>query len=115
MERLPADYEISLFRIVQECLTNIHRHSGSTTALVNLRVTPELAILQVSDDGVGIKGDLKETSGVGLRGMRERMRQLGGSLQIDSGEQGTRIRASLPMSHIKAANTRSNDGDAVPT
>jgi PAS domain S-box-containing protein len=95
-ERLPMDYEVSLFRIAQECLTNVHRHSGSTTALVRLQGTADEVVLEVSDDGAGIKGDLREISGVGVRGMRERMRQLGGSLRIQSAGRGTTVRASLP-------------------
>jgi signal transduction histidine kinase len=95
-QRLPNNSELCLFRIAQECLTNVHRHSGSTSALVRLRSTPTEVILEVSDDGKGIDGDLDKISGVGVRGMRERMRQLGGSLQISSEGQGTTVHASLP-------------------
>ena len=101
-ERMPSDSELCLFRIAQECLTNVHRHSGSTSALVRLRSTPTEVILEVSDDGKGIDGDLSEISGVGVRGMRERMRQLGGSLQIYSEGRGTTVHASLPSLPKKA-------------
>ena len=84
-ERLPQDYELCLFRIAQECLTNIHRHSGSSTALVRLLRSPGEIKLEVSDEGKGLDQETQskiasgETAGVGLRGMRERVRQLGGT------------------------------------
>ena len=96
-DRLPSDSEISLFRIAQESLTNIHRHSASTTALVRLWTDSGDVVLEISDNGTGINGDLNEVSGVGLRGMRERMRQLGGSLEIHSSDRGTKVRATLPI------------------
>lgn len=102
-QRLPNDSELCLFRIAQECLTNVHRHSGSTSALVRLRSTSTEVILEVSDDGKGIGSDLSKISGVGVRGMRERMRQLGGSLQIYSEGRGTTVHASLPSLQKKAA------------
>ena len=78
-ERLSQDYELCLFRIAQECLTNIHRHSGSSIAVVRLLRSPEEIKLEVSDDGKGINPETQskiasgETVGVGLRGMRERL------------------------------------------
>ena len=89
-ERLPQDYELCLFRIAQECLTNIHRHSGSSTARLRLLRSPGEIKLEVSDDGKGLDHETKskiasgETVGVGLRGMRERVRQLGGKVEIRS-------------------------------
>ena len=103
LERLPREYELSLFRIVQECLTNIHRHSGSSTAVVRLSRMPDEVILEVSDQGRGIDPETQErffagrTSGVGLRGMRERVRQIGGALQIQSTSGGTTVLAILPL------------------
>ena len=103
LERLPREYELSLFRIVQECLTNIHRHSGSSTAVVRLSRTPEEITLEVSDQGRGIDPETQErffagrTSGVGLRGMRERVRQIGGGLHIQSSASGTTVLAILPF------------------
>jgi PAS domain S-box-containing protein len=101
-ERLPQDYELCLFRIAQECLTNIHRHSGSSVALVRLlRENGEIK-LEVSDEGAGINQETQsriaagETAGVGLRGMRERVRQLGGTLEIHSNGKGTTVRATVP-------------------
>jgi PAS domain S-box-containing protein len=103
LERLPRDVELSLFRIVQECLTNIHRHSGSPTAHVRLSRSPGEIQLEVSDQGRGIDPEIQESffagkgSGVGLRGMRERVRQLGGGLEIESLGNGTIITVVLPL------------------
>jgi signal transduction histidine kinase len=102
-ERLPHEYEMCLFRIVQECLTNIHRHSGSGTAQVRLlRVAGEIH-LEVADQGRGISPEIQErffagkSTGVGLRGMRERVRQLGGALEIQSDGNGTSVFVMLPI------------------
>src|SRR6266404_2733524 len=76
--RLPKDQEMCLFRLVQECLTNIHRHSGSSTALVRLWRTPGEIRMEVSDEGRGIHQEIQskvasgKSAGVGLRGKRER-------------------------------------------
>jgi signal transduction histidine kinase len=80
LERLPRDYELSIFRIVQECLTNIHRHSGSATAVVRIVHSPGEIQLEVTDQGRGIDREIQErffagkSPGVGLGGMRERVR-----------------------------------------
>jgi PAS domain S-box-containing protein len=103
LERLPRDVELSLFRIVQECLTNIHRHSGSATARVRLSRVPGEIQLEVADDGGGIDPEIQEkffagkSAGVGLQGMRERVRQIGGALQIHSNGKGTSVRVFLPV------------------
>ena len=103
LERLPRDVELSLFRIVQECLTNIHRHSGSLTAFVRLARSGHGVTLEVKDEGRGFSPHGEsivsggETPGVGLRGMRERVRQLGGQLEITSNGTGTRVLAQLPL------------------
>jgi PAS domain S-box-containing protein len=102
-ERLPQYHELCLFRIAQECLTNIHRHSGSMTARVRLVRTPREIKLEVSDEGKGFNQETKgkiasgETAGVGLRGMRERLKQLGGSVEIDSNGNGTTVTATVPF------------------
>jgi signal transduction histidine kinase len=102
-ERLPQDYELCLFRIAQECLTNIHRHSGSSTALVKLLRSDGEIRLEVSDDGRGINHEIQskiasgENAGVGLRGMRERLRQLGGSVEIRSNGHGATVIATVPF------------------
>jgi PAS domain S-box-containing protein len=100
---LPRDLALSLFRIVQECLTNIHRHSGSSTAFVEIGRSSDEIILEVRDEGRGIPVEIQSkissgaSSGVGLRGMRERIRQFGGRLEIRSDQSGTRIIAVLPI------------------
>ncbi len=101
--RLPRDVELSLFRIVQECLTNIHRHSGSLTAFVRLARSRQGVTLEVKDEGRGFSPNGEsivsgsETPGVGLRGMRERVRQLGGQFEITSNGTGTLVFARLPL------------------
>jgi PAS domain S-box-containing protein len=100
IERLPRDMEIVLFRLVQECLTNIHRHSGSKTAIIRITREGEYVALEVQDKGKGIPQEkLAEIQlhggGVGIRGMRERLRQFNGELTIDSNTLGTKVRATL--------------------
>ena len=103
--RLPDILERTLFRVVQESLTNIFRHSGSESATVRIVLDSEMVELQVSDKGKGIPANalaaLNRTAGqlgVGIRGMRERVHQLGGWLQVKSGPDGTTILAGLPVS-----------------
>lgn len=100
--RLPQDQETAVFRVVQECLTNIHRHSESVTAHIRIERTANGMTVEVQDSGKGIPPEKRlamesgGTPGVGIRGMRERLRQLGGSLHIESDSQGTRVIAHLP-------------------
>jgi signal transduction histidine kinase len=101
IERLDRDYELSLFRIVQECLTNIHRHSGSKTASIRIVQDDEALVLEVQDEGRGMSAErLSEIqlrgSGVGIRGMRERVLQLSGTMSIESDSSGTRIHVVIP-------------------
>ena len=100
--RLPSDMEITIFRIVQECLTNIHRHSESATATIRLRQEGERLIVQVEDRGKGIPAEKQQElesgrGGVGFGGMRERVRQLGGTLEIQSQDSGTLVSATLKV------------------
>jgi PAS domain S-box-containing protein len=104
LERLPNTIEIALFRVLQEALTNIHRHSESQEAEVHLRVAAREIWLRVRDRGRGIpravlEGFLKSgaDSGVGLAGMRERVHELGGRLEIDCESQGTELSVSIPV------------------
>ena len=102
--RLSRDAELALFRVLQESLTNIHRHSGSQTAHIRLWTEEETAILEIKDRGIGITagpveepgGDRMGASGVGLRGMNERMLQLGGRIELISAREGTTVRAVTP-------------------
>ncbi|MBA3915270.1 MAG: PAS domain-containing sensor histidine kinase [Acidobacteriales bacterium] len=102
--RLNRDLELALFRVLQESLTNVHRHSGSTSARVVLSASDALVTLEIADNGNGIPEGLLRDSGqawvgslgVGLRGMHERMKQLGGNLRIASSQQGTTVKASVP-------------------
>jgi PAS domain S-box-containing protein len=105
LTRLPTDLEIALFRVLQESLTNVHRHSGSPTAEVRLLINDGAVVLEVSDFGKGMKLRKSEGSGqdwigavgVGLRGMSERMRELGGKLDLSSTGEGTTVTAEVPI------------------
>ena len=106
--RLPQEHELCLFRIAQECLTNIHRHSGSSTALVRLWRTPGEITLEVKDEGRGINREIRsriaagESAGVGLRGMQERVKQIGGTLGIHSKGKGASVLVVLPLTEEAA-------------
>ena len=100
--RLPREVELTSFRVLQETLTNVHRHSGSSTAHIRLRVEDGSLHLEIKDSGKGISKGVLEASrdtlgtlGVGLRGMNERVRQLGGTLALLS-DGGTTVKVSLP-------------------
>jgi two-component system NarL family sensor kinase len=91
-----------MFRLVQECLTNIHRHSGSKRASIRIGREDGKIFLQVQDEGKGILPErLAEIqakgSGVGITGMRERVRQFGGQMEIKSNGRGTTIAFTIPM------------------
>jgi PAS domain S-box-containing protein len=100
--RLPADLELALFRVMQECLTNIHRHSGSRTATVRLYRSASCVSLEVQDHGKGISEEKltairAQRGGVGIAGMRERVRHLGGAMEIYSDSSGTAFKAMIPL------------------
>jgi PAS domain S-box-containing protein len=101
--RVPRDIELVVFRLVQECLTNIHRHSGAKNAIIRVARVHEAVSVEVSDDGGGMAAaKLAEVqrggSGVGIGGMRERVRQFQGSLRIESTTSGTKILGNIPIS-----------------
>jgi signal transduction histidine kinase len=109
VDRLPKSIELGLFRVLQESLTNIHRHSGSSRAEVALKLFPDKVILQVRDYGKGIPRELLDdfrtrgaSFGVGLAGMRERLRELGGQLDIHS-TNGTLVSVSMPLREVASA------------
>ena len=100
--RLPKEVELMLFRVVQESLTNIHRHSGSRTATIRLARYPQDVVLEVRDQGQGIANVDRDGApdvriGVGIAGMRERVRQIGGRLQIRSRPGGTDVEVVVPL------------------
>jgi PAS domain S-box-containing protein len=101
--RLPQELEIAVFRIIQEGLTNIHRHSGSAKARICLELGQNEILLTIADEGKGIPaapGDGQNGNrklGVGIAGMRERVLQLGGCFEISAGNPGTVIKATFPL------------------
>lgn len=103
MNRLPRSVELALFRILQESLTNVHRHSGSPTVEIVVEVEPEKVTLAVRDAGQGIPKHVLEhfletgTAGIGLAGMRERVADLGGELRVRSNKKGTVLTATIPL------------------
>jgi signal transduction histidine kinase len=106
--RMPDALELALFRALQEGLTNVHRHSSSPEAGVRFRRFPDHAVLEIKDSGRGIPPQIMERfqrtgtgSGVGLAGIRERIKELGGDFLIHSNSEGTMLRATVPF----AANT----------
>jgi signal transduction histidine kinase len=103
-QRLPRVLELTLFRVLQEAMTNIHRHSQSKKAEVSYNVTPDTVSLCVCDFGIGIAPDKLSAFtadgsrvGIGLAGMRERVREQGGMLDVKSGSSGTTVNASFPI------------------
>ena len=102
--RLPTEMELALFRVVQESLTNIQHHSGSDMAWVTLSERKESAEVRIVDRGVGVSSEVidrikqgKTLEGIGLRGMYQRVRELGGQLEIQSSALGTAVSALLPL------------------
>ena len=99
--RLPEAVELVMFRVVQVCLTNVYRHSGSKTAAIRIDAQPEGVFVEIEDRGKGMSPELltkiqTDGAGVGLRGIRERVRHLNGELTIESSAAGTKVRATLP-------------------
>jgi signal transduction histidine kinase len=113
---LPRELALALFRIVQECLTNVHRHSESPNAFVTLDRSRNEITLEVKDDGKGISPAIQskifsgQSSGVGFRGMRERIRQFGGRLEVRSERNGTQVIATLPAANLAADDEESHGG-----
>ena len=108
--RLPTNCETAIFRIVQAALTNIQLHSGSQTALIRLRKSVEGVMLTIKDEGRGIPPEKLSqvvegtgAHGLGLRGMRERVEDLGGRFEIASSNRGTEIAVAIPVAASRAA------------
>lgn len=100
--RFPGDLELVIFRLVQECLTNIIRHSGSKTASILINFDHDEVVVAVEDQGKGMPPERLEAiqsggAGVGIRGMRERLRQFQGTLRVESGPWGTRVSVTIPI------------------
>ncbi|HEV2697516.1 MAG TPA: ATP-binding protein, partial [Terriglobales bacterium] len=102
-QRLPREIEITLFRILQESLGNIHRHSKGSAAAITFQPSPAEVLLTISDKGVGMSAELLDrfrlhgNAGVGLAAMRERVRELHGTFDLRSNGKGTSIRAAIPI------------------
>ena len=103
MPRLPRDVELVVFRVLQESLTNVHRHSGSPAVYVRAEVKDDYVVLEVRDQGKGIPAESMNESGRCQNGFGSRAarndranKQLGGKLEVSSGPQGTTIRAVIP-------------------
>lgn len=116
LNRMNPEVEVTLFRALQEALTNIHRHSGGSTVDVHLSVDTKQIRLEIKDDGRGIpqkrlKGLIEGAAeaGVGLAGMRERVRESGGSLDIRSDRAGTTVAISIPVERT-SIDSRQNSG-----
>jgi signal transduction histidine kinase len=105
--RLSEEAELAIFRIVQASLTNVHLHSGASKAKVRIEQNLDGVVVAVSDKGRGIpEGVLDHTSrtrtvGIGITGIRERVKQLGGRLEIETGRQGTKVKAIIPNRHFR--------------
>lgn len=96
MHRLPPDHELCLFRIAQEALTNVHRHAASPWAAIRLKIQSNSVMLEIEDAGRGF--DAKTPAlGVGLAGMRERIRHIGGIFSIEATDSGTRVRTTIAI------------------
>jgi PAS domain S-box-containing protein len=101
--RLSSDMETSVFRIIQEAITNVHRHSRSPDARIEIHQQPDRVFVRIRDFGIGMPmderpGSLPAVTGVGISGMRERVKQLGGEVNILRAEPGTLIEAVIPLS-----------------
>jgi signal transduction histidine kinase len=108
LQRPPRNHELVLFRVLQESLTNVHRHSGASATTVRLNVSADNFILEIADNGTGIPEDCIKRfheaghgTGVGLVGMRERVHELGGRLDIQSNPAGTTVSVALPATALK--------------
>jgi PAS domain S-box-containing protein len=107
LDNLGFDIELAVFRILQEALSNVHRHSGSVTATVRISYDGHILRLQIADQGRGIPPGM-DRSGVGLGSMRERARLLKGQLVIETGSTGTTVKIELPVAHPESSSSRAS-------
>lgn len=109
LKRMQHDVEVALFRAVQEALTNIHRHSGASVVDIDLQVDANKIRLKITDNGKGIPPDRLRSliagtaGGIGIAGMRERIRDLSGSMELQSSSSGTTLTLSLPAHRAQLA------------
>jgi two-component system NarL family sensor kinase len=113
--RLARDIEATIFRVVQESLTNVYRHSGSKTARIEIDKQPEWIIVRVRDYGKGISPEIagrfqSGRIGIGIGGMRERVRQFGGELRLSRAEPGTLVEARVPVLGVAPEQRDAHDG-----
>jgi signal transduction histidine kinase len=120
LPRLPKSMEIALFRVLQESLTNVHRHSGTSQVDLSFRWEAQSVILEVRDYGCGMPGESSNRvgpavkySGVGLAGMRERLDEIKGRLEIEAACPGTRLRAIVPVSADVSHSARDNGFSSI--
>ena len=116
--RLPSEMELLIFRLVQECLTNIHRHSGSNTALIRVERKESSVDVEVQDQGRGMSPERlaeiqSQGTGVGIRGMRERVRHFRGDLVIESNGSGTKVYATIPVKTPLSTHNSSTQQDVA--
>jgi PAS domain S-box-containing protein len=117
-ERLPPELETAVFRVVQECLTNIHRHSGSRVAAIRVTRDGNAVKVEVRDQGKGMPSGgngSHQKVGVGIQGMRERIKQFGGRFEILSDKKGTTVVATVPVpsSSAETANQLAYSTDCI--
>jgi signal transduction histidine kinase len=122
LDRFDSEIETTLFRAVQEGLTNVHRHSYASQATIRVVVGSKYIRLEVSDNGKGMRKDRLRNvlesggeAGVGLAGMRERVRDLGGSLSIKSDKKGTMLGISIPVKAESEVVDEDGDGQRLST
>jgi len=118
--RLPIQMETALFRILQEALTNVHRHSGSRAVQVRVAMEKNNVILTVRDFGMGVPREVLDrfwktgNVGVGLAGIRERLKELGGVLEIESNLDGTLLRATIPLMQSDGIRSPEQNNASLP-
>jgi signal transduction histidine kinase len=111
--RMPDAIELALFRVLQEALTNVHRHSGASAADVLVYQDAGQVVLEIKDNGRGIPQSLLSQfqvtgagMGVGIAGIRERVRELGGKLKLESSDSGTLVRVTIPLAPMNQSESR---------
>jgi signal transduction histidine kinase len=121
LRRMTEEAELAIFRIVQASLTNIHLHSGSNKANIKIAYVPGGLGITISDRGRGIpravlsRSSVGKGVGVGIVGMKERLKHLGGQLEIESSDRGTKVKAIIPSRHFQKAKSATADTAYTPS